>query len=101
MHISFPAVHRAADASTESASTGEAGEIFIVRDPDDESEWQYLGNPEIAARTSLSEVVSRFLHDCKGADGTIDPQHRAVARQVRDALLLAARQIDEALAAGR
>ena len=30
------------------------GQMYIVREPDDEREWQYLGNPEIAPPTSLA-----------------------------------------------
>lgn len=99
MHIFFPVARRAAAATDSSArdTSLDAGQIYIVRDPEDESEWQYLGNPEIAARTSLTEVVARFLQDCSGADGAIDPQHQSVARKVRDALLQAAGQIDDAL----
>lgn len=99
MHIFFPVARSkgAADAITQADAT-DAGQIFIVRDPEDESEWQYLGNPEIAARTSLSEVVARFIQDCAGPDGTIDAQHRVAAGLVRDALVSAAGQIDDALA---
>lgn len=99
MHIFFPLIRRAGaatDASEPDVST-DAGQIYIVRDPEDESEWQYLGNPEIAARTSLKDVVARFIHDCGGADGVIDQAHLSAAAKVRDALLLAAQQIDEAL----
>ena len=100
MHIFFPVAHRRA-APTEGAGTPEsaldAGQIYIVRDPDDESEWQYLGNPEIAARTSLAEVVARFIKDCSGADGVIDQEHIFAATKVRDALLMVAKQIDGAL----
>ena len=87
----------AADSANAPDTVADAGQLYIVREPDDESEWQYLGNPEIAARTSLAEVVARFVKDCSGADGAIAPQHAEAARQVRDALLMAARQIDDAL----
>ena len=103
MHIFFPVARRVAaepgaSGSDESVESVDAGQIYIVRDPDDESEWQYLGNPEIAARTSLADVVARFIQDCSGADGAIDKAHLAAATKVRDALLLAAKQIDDALA---
>ena len=103
MHIFFPVARRAAaepgaGGLDESVESVDAGQIYIVRDPDDESEWQYLGNPEIAARTSLKDVVARFIQDCDGADGAIDKDHLSVAIKVRDALLAAARQIDDALA---
>ena len=100
MHIFFSIARRgagAADAATTAQPLLDAGQICIVRDPDDESEWQYLGNPEVAARTSLTEVVARFVRDCSAADGAIDRAHLQTARQVRDALLQAARQIDDAL----
>ena len=101
MHIFFPVARRRTGPSGDAGApqaTLDAGQIDIVRDPDDESEWQYLGNPEIAARTSLKEVVARFILDCSGTDGTIDQEHIAAATMVRDALLLAAKQIDDALA---
>lgn len=100
MHIFFPVTRRAAAATDSSARDAslDAGQIYIVRDPEDESEWQYLGNPEIAARTSLAEVVARFIQDCSGADGAIDPARFLAATKVRDALRLAAKQIDDALA---
>lgn len=101
MHIFFPAARRAGAEPTGPDAPVDAGQIYIVRDPDDESEWQYLGNPEIAARTSLKDVVARFIQDCSGASGTIDNAHVPAARQVRDALLAAARQIDDALAPTR
>lgn len=102
MHIFFPVARSkgAADAVM-LADAADAGQIFIVRDPEDESEWQYLGNPEIAARTSLSEVVARFIQDCAGPDGKIDAQHGVAARLVRDALVSAAGQIDVALAGAK
>ena len=101
MHIFFPVARRARTSEAGRAELpADAGQIFIVRDPEDESEWQYLGNPEIAARTSLAEVVARFIQDCKGSDGMMDHEHRLAARKVRDALLSAARQIDDALAVG-
>ena len=100
MHIFFPVSRRAGSAidGHEASTDMDAGQIQIVRDPEDESEWQYLGNPQIAARTSLKDVVARFIQDCSGPDGTIDRDHGLGARKLRDALLLAARQIDEALA---
>ena len=70
---------------------------MVVRDPDDESEWQYLGNPEIATTTSLKDVVDKFIKDCSGADGLIDPSNRTVAQRVRDPLLAAATRIDDLL----
>ena len=100
MHISFPVARRApvaTEPNTAEAVT-DAGQLYIVRDPEDESEWQYLGNPEIAARTSLAEVVARFIQDCSGPDGAIDAAHLLAATKVRDALRLAAKQIDDALA---
>lgn len=96
MHIYFPITGRRADM-TDTDSTADAGQMLVLRDPQDESEWQYLGNPEVAARTSLSEIVSRFIQDCRTADGAIDPARRAAAMQVRGALLRAATQIDDAL----
>ena len=102
MHIFFPLARRAVTATDPGAAepATDAGQMFIVRDPEDESEWQYLGNPEIAARTSLAEVVARFIQDCSGADGAIDPACVVAATKVRDALRLAAQQIDDALARG-
>ena len=99
MHIFFPVARRAGAATDASApeSLTDAGQIYIVRDPEDESEWQYLGNPEIAARTSLKDVVARFIQDCGGAGGAIDQEHIPAATKVRDALLMAAKQIDDAL----
>ncbi len=101
MHIFFP-VARArrvdgGDTKRPEALPG-AVQLHAVRDPDDESEWQYLGNPEIAARASLQDVVARFILDCRGADGMIDPEHVIEAGKLRDALLMAARQIEDALA---
>ena len=100
MHIFFPVARRrtglAGDAGAPQA-TLDAGQIDIVRDPDDESEWQYLGNPEIAARTSLKDVVARFIVDCGGANGVIDQEHVAAAEKLRAALLSAARRIDDVL----
>ena len=101
MHIFFPASRRGGAEPAGSDASTDAGQIYIVRDPDDESEWQYLGNPEIAARTSLRDVVARFIQDCSRTDGTIDDAHVSAALQVRDALLAAARQIDDALAPTR
>ena len=103
MHIFFAAGRQregrgedmgAADTAHASAA---AGQLLVLRDPDDESEWQYLGNPQIAATTSLAEVVERFLKDCGGSEGRLDPNCRKRASEVRDALLAAARQIDDAL----
>ena len=101
MHIYFPVSGRRAGASdepTQEQLAADAGQLMVLRDPDDESEWQYLGNPEVAMRTSLSDVVARFIKDCSGGDGGgIEPHRVGAALRVRDALLGAARQIDEAL----
>ena len=99
MHIFVPVARRAVSAADAGgpAAPDAAGQMFIVRDPEDESEWQYLGNPEIAAKTSLKEVVDRFIQDCSGADGLITRDHIAAAKMVRGAFLLAAKQIDDAL----
>lgn len=100
MHIYFPISGRRVDVNDADA-TADAGQLLVLREPQDESEWQYLGNPEVAARTSLCEIVSRFIQDCRSAEGTIDPTQRAAAMQVRDALLQAAAQIDDALKDGK
>ena len=102
MHIYFPVSGRREGQgdTTEAELAADAGQLLVLRDPDDESEWQYLGNPEVAARTSLGQVVARFIEDCSGADGVIEPERVVAALRVRDSLLLAARQIDEALARG-
>ena len=100
MHIYFPVTGRRADVADADAAA-DAGQMLVLRDTQDESEWQYLGNPEVAARTSLSEIVSRFIQDCRSADGAIDPAQRDAATQVRDALLRGATQIDEALKGGK
>ncbi len=102
MHIYFPVSGRREGKgdATEAELAADAGQLLVLRDPDDESEWQYLGNPEVAARTSLAEVVARFILDCSGADGTIEPERLVAALRVRDSLLSAARQIDDALARG-
>jgi|GEM_PF-1302129 len=100
MHIYFPVSGRragAGDEPTPEQLSADAGRLMVLRDPDDESEWQYLGNPEVAARTSLSEIVTRFIQDCSGPDDVIEPDRVVSALRVRDALLNAARQIDEAL----
>ena len=100
MHIFFPVARRRAGAADDGGvaeSAADAGQIHIVRDPEDESEWQYLGNPQIAATTSLTEVVARFVQDCSGADGVIDQEHAGAAKKLRDALLLCAQQINDAL----
>ena len=102
MHIFFPVARRRAGAADDGGvaeSAADAGQIHIVRDPEDESEWQYLGNPRIAAMTSLTEVVARFIQDCSGANGVIDQEHAGAASKVRDVLLLCAQQIDDALRA--
>ena len=102
MHIYFPVSGRRAgrgDAS-DAELAADAGQLVVLREPDDESEWQYLGNPEVAARASLGEVVARFIQDCSGADGVIESERVVAALRVRDSLLLAARQIDEALRRG-
>jgi len=100
MHIYFPVTGRRADVADADAAS-DAGQMLVLREPQDESEWQYLGNPEVAARTSLSEIVSRFIQDCRSAEGAIDPAQRTTAMQVRDALLRAAAQIDDALKDGK
>ncbi len=100
MHIYFPVTGRRADV-TDADATADAGQMLVLRDPQDDSEWQYLGNPEVAARTSLCEIVSRFIQDCRSADGAIDPAQRAAAMQVRDALLRAATQVEAALKEGQ
>ena len=102
MHIYFPVSGRREGKgdSTAAEMAADAGQLLVLRDPDDESEWQYLGNPEVAARTSLAEVVARFIEDCSGVDGAIEPDRVVAALRVRDSLLLAPRQIDEALARG-
>lgn len=100
MHIYFPVSRRragAADEPTPEQLAADAGQLMVLRDPDDESEWQYLGNPEVAMRTSLSDVVTRFIADCSGARGSIESDNVVAALRVRDALINAARQIDEAL----
>lgn len=100
MHIYFPVSRRRAGASDEPTPeqlAADAGQLMVLRDPDDESEWQYLGNPEVAMRTSLADVVARFIADCSGANGAIEADQVVAALRVRDALLGAARQIDEAL----
>jgi hypothetical protein len=100
MHIYFPVSRRRAGATDEPTAeqlAADAGQLMVLRDPDDESEWQYLGNPEVAMRTSLSDVVARFIHDCSGQNEGIEPDQVVAALRVRDALLNAARQIDEAL----
>jgi hypothetical protein len=100
MHIYFPVSRRragAADEPTPEQLAADAGQLMVLRDPDDESEWQYLGNPEVAMRTSLSDVVGRFIADCSSDGGGIEPDQVVAALRVRDALLNAARQIDEAL----
>lgn len=96
MHIYFPVSGRRADVGGADAAA-DAGQLLVLRDPQDESEWQYLGNPEVAAKTSLAEVVSRFIQDCSTAESVIASEHRVAATSVRDALLRAAQQIDEAL----
>lgn len=100
MHIYFPVSRRRAgahDEPTPEQLAADAGQLMVLRDPEDESEWQYLGNPEVAMRTSLSDVVARFIADCSDRDGAIDADQVVAALRVRDALLAAARQIDEAL----
>ena len=102
MHIYFSVLRRGVASAGEDVTPDavtDAGQLYVVRDPDDESEWQYLGNPEIAARTSLGEVVERFIQDCRGSDGEMAPQHVLAAQMVRDALLAAAKQVDEAIKA--
>ena len=102
MHIFFSVVRRGMGSAGEDVTPDavtDAGQLYVVRDPDDESEWQYLGNPEIAARSSLGEVVERFIQDCRGSDGVMAPQHVPAAHMVREALLAAARQVDEAIKA--
>ena len=96
MHIYFPVTGRRPDVADADAAA-DAGQLLVLRDTQDESEWQYLGNPEVAARTSLSEIVSQFVQDCSSPDGLMDPAQRAAAMQVRDALMRAAAQIDDAL----
>ncbi len=96
VHIYFPVTGRRAHMADADGAT-DAGQMLVLRDQQDESEWQYLGNPEVAARTSLSEIVSQFIQDCRSADGVIDPAQRAAAMQVRDGLLQAAAQVDDAL----
>lgn len=102
MHIYFPVSGRRAgkEDATEAELAADAGQLLVLRDPDDESEWQYLGNPEVAARTSLGDIVAQFILDCSGTDGVIEPERVVAALRVRDSLLGAARQIDEALKAG-
>ena len=99
MHIYFPVSRLRPALAAEQApeSSADAGLMYVVRDPDDESEWQYLGNPEVATKISLHDVVARFVRDCCAADGSIDTDQVVAALRVRDALLAAARQIDEAL----
>lgn len=96
MHIYFPVSGRRSDVSA-SDTVADAGQLLVLRDPQDESEWQYLGNPEVATRTSLGEIVSRFLQDCTDAQGVIQPKQQVAATQLRDALLRAAQQIDDAV----
>ena len=96
MHIYFPVTGHRPDI-TDTDTAADAGQLLVLRDTQDESEWQYLGNPEVAARTSLCEIVTRLLQDCRASDGSIDQNQRAAAMQVRDALLLAAAQIEDAL----
>ncbi len=100
MHIFFPVARQRAGATDDAGvaeSAADAGLMQIVRDPEDASEWQYLGNPQIAATTSLTEVVARFIQDCSGADGVIDQEHAGAAKKLRDALLSCAQQINDAL----
>lgn len=100
MHIYFPVSRRRAgakDETSEAELAADAGQLLVLRDADDESEWQYLGNPEVAARSSLSEVVARFIRDCSGPDGAIETDRVVAALRLRDALVRAAGQIDEAL----
>lgn len=104
MHIYFPVTRRratAGDEPTQEQLAADAGQLMVLRDPEDESEWQYLGNPEVAMRSSLSDVVARFIGDCSGDDGVIEAHQVVAALRVRDALLSAARQIDEALKNGQ
>ena len=100
MHVLFTAPRRHAGSAADPSApepADDAGQMHVARDPDDESEWQYLGNPEIAVRTSLREVVARFIADCRNDDGSISAEHIPAARQLKAALLLAASQIDDAL----
>ncbi len=99
MHIYFPVsrIRPGLTAEQSSGSADDAGLMFVVRDPDDESEWQYLGNPEVATKISLHAVVARFIRDCSDPDGSVAPNQVVAALRVRDALAAAARQIDEAL----
>jgi len=97
MHIEFSAMRRTTGGDARASGTVDAGQIMVVRDPDDESEWQYLGNPEVAATTSLKEVAARLVADCSGADGLLERANRPLVQQVRDAFLAAARQLDDAL----
>ena len=96
MHIFFAAARRLEGAGGDTGPA-EPGKMLVVRDPDDESEWQYLGNPEVATTTSLKDVVARFIKDCGGAEGSIGADYRDAALEVHDALLAAARQVDDAL----
>lgn len=103
MHIYFPVSRQRAgsgDEPTAEQLAADAGQLLVLRDPDDESEWQYLGNPEVAMRTSLADVVTRFIQDCSGPDGVIESHQLVAAQRLRDALLNAARQIDDALKVG-
>lgn len=100
MHIYFPVSRRRADHG-DIDPAADAGQLLVLRDPQDESEWQYLGNPEVALRTTLSEVVARFIRDCSDTRGAIEPDQIVAALRLRDALLLAAGQIDDALKPGR
>jgi hypothetical protein len=103
MHIYFPVSRRRAgsgDEPTAEQLAADAGQLLVLRDPDDESEWQYLGNPEVAMRTSLTDVVARFIQECSGADGAIESHQVVAALRLRDALCSAAQQIDDALKVG-
>lgn len=99
MHIFFAAARRGAKGGATSTldPVADPGQMLVVRDPDDESEWQYLGNPEIATTTSLKDVVASFIKDSSGADGRIEAKQIPAAKMLREALLMAAKQIDEAL----
>jgi len=65
MHIYFPVSGRRAgkEDATEAELAADAGQLLVLRDPEDESEWQYMGNTEVAPLTSLVDILSRFIQD--------------------------------------
>lgn len=78
-------------------AVNDAGTIYIVRDEETPEDWPSPGLDLMVHKTSLEDLVERFLRVTTGTNGRIEELHVGSATRLRTALISAAAKLDSAL----